>query len=649
MGIILQGIGLTKEFDGEPLFRSVDIALKQGEKAALIGPNGIGKTTLLRALMGILSVDGGSVVKEPGISIGYLEQIPQLNPSATMLDTVLAGFEPVFAIKKELTAMEEEMANLSGEDLACLMKRYAQSSLRYELEGGFTWETDVKKIINGLGFTPQEYQRPIKSFSGGEQAKIRLACLLAKKQDILCLDEPTNHLDLNALDWLTDYLKHTQATLLIISHDRYFLDEVTGVTFYLSMNGLSRYNGNYSVFLQLKAAEDLAHMRAYEKQQEKIAQMEAYIEKYRAGIKSKQARGRQSQLNRIERLQGVKQQKKIHLNSDQMNACGGDLVLKLSDISFSYSDEDLLTHIDEEILSGDRIALIGANGAGKTTLLKIILGELFANGGKIVWGSRVQTGYFDQYHENLNPENSAIDELIANFEITLPQARDLLASCLFFGDDIYQKIGNMSGGERARLSFLKLFLTKANFLILDEPTNHMDVESREVFENFLREYEGTILTVSHDRYFLDAVADRVWELDEGRLTAYLGNYTDYKEKKRELAARTVTVAAKAQKQQQSAADNGKESAVAKSGNSAAQRSLRAKLRKTLADLEAEIVAAEARMEYLSEAMSDPLVLAGDGEMVQEMLAEFQMLEERLPQAYGEWEATGRELEEIKST
>ena len=647
MGIILQGIGLTKEFNGEPLFGNLDIALKQGEKAALIGPNGIGKTTLMRLLMGLLSVDGGSVVKEPGISIGYLEQIPHLDPDTTMLDTVLAGFESVFAIRKELTAMEEEMANLTGDDLERLMKRYAERSMQYELAGGFTWEIDVKKIINGLGFSPEEYRRPIKSFSGGEQTKIRLACLLAKKQDILCLDEPTNHLDLNALEWLTDYLKHTQATLLIISHDRYFLDEVTNVTFYFGSEGVSRYSGNYSVFLEKKAAEDLSRMRAYEKQQEKIAQMEAYIEKYRAGIKAKQARGRQSQLSRMERLGGVKQTKKIHLAAGHMGPSGGELVLKLKDISFSYSDEELLTRIDGEILSGDRIALIGANGAGKTTLLKIILGEVIPANGKIVWGSRVKTGYFDQYHENLNPQNAAIDELIANYDITLSQARDLLASCLFFGDDVYQKIGDMSGGERARLSFLKLYLTRANFLILDEPTNHMDVESREAFENFLLDYEGTILTVSHDRYFLDAVATQVWELDEGQLTSYLGNYTDYKNKKRALADRMATVEANTGKQPRFAIVDHKESSASKNPNSAVQRSLRAKLRKEAADLEAEIEATEARMDELVVAMSDPVVLAGDAAKVQDMLTEYQCLEARLPLAYKEWEAAGRELEDMQ--
>ncbi|MEG1501507.1 MAG: ABC-F family ATP-binding cassette domain-containing protein, partial [Clostridiales bacterium] len=432
---------------------------------------------------------------ESGFSIGYLEQIPEFAPNTTLMDAVLSSYEDILAQREQLAIMEKQMAYVQDHDLEILMDKYSRLSSQYEINGGFQCEMNVKKVLGGLGFEEEKFSRPISSFSGGEKTKINLACLLAREHPIMFLDEPTNHLDLDSMEWLESYLKSNNSTLLIVSHDRYFLDQVTDSTLNLENHHLKEYNGSYKSFVLQKEAEDLAQERAWEKQQQEVKELEEYINKYRAGIKSKQARGRQSRLDRMKLMEKVNKEKNIGLKIANLQSNrSGNKVLDMEKLSFSFPDKELFADINQQIFYGDNIALIGPNGAGKSTLLKIIMGKIKASKGHLIFGSQVKIGYFDQEHANLNNEKTIIDQLIDEFPLTLQEARDNLGAFLFQEDDIYKKIGNLSGGERARLSFLQLYLRKANFLILDEPTNHMDIHSREVFEEFLLAYPGTILT-----------------------------------------------------------------------------------------------------------------------------------------------------------
>ncbi len=636
MGVILRTTDLKKEYGPNLIFQHVTMALKDGEKAALIGQNGAGKTTFFKCLLGSETIDSGSITMEPGISFGYMEQIPRFAPGTTLLNGVLTGFADLAEQRKLLRDMERQMAFLEEEALEATMKKYGALSTAYEAAGGFDYEVRAKKVLSGLGFSEELWERDIATFSGGEKTKISLARLLVRQHEIMLLDEPTNHLDLASLEWLESYLKSTRSAMLIISHDRYFLDEVTETTFHLANGSLKSYSGNYSRFMEQKEAEDLAYRRAYTKQQQEIKEMEDYINKYRAGIKSKQARGRQSRLNRMERLVQSNQTQTMRFKGEGYETTrSGNRVLSLSKLGFRFPDKVLFENLSYDIENGDRLALIGPNGVGKTTLLRLILDQLSPNSGYIQWGVGVKVGYFDQHHADLNLHNTVLDELLNNCGITVQEARDQLAKCLFQADDIYKTVGDLSGGERARLAFLKIYLTHANFLILDEPTNHMDIDSREAFEAFLLDYPGTILAVSHDRYFLDAIAEKILELDQDGLTVYAGNFTDYKEKKARLKhfEESAVKPVKAEKSKKPGNDQ------------AAARAWRAGIRQQISQLEKEIEAGEARLEELSSLMTENAAFPEKNAQIQDWLREYQTLEKRIPQAYEDWENLSRELEE----
>ncbi len=637
MGTILRVTDLKKEYGPNLIFDHVNFALNAGQKAALVGVNGAGKTTLFKCLLGMEEKDGGSISLEPGISLGYMEQIPDFAPGTTLLAGVLTGFQDLFLQKERLTRMEEQMAVLQGDALDRMMKEYGNLYTAYELAGGFDYEVEAKKILRGLGFGEELWERDIATFSGGEKTKISLSRLLVRQHQIMLLDEPTNHLDLESLEWLEEYLKACKSTLLVISHDRYFLDQVTETTLYLANGALKTYSGGYSKFMEQKDAEELAYERAYEKQQLEIKELEDYINKYRAGIKSKQARGRQSRLDRMERLEKNVKEQSIQLYGEgYQTARSGDKVLSLHKISFAFPDRALFSDLSLEIRNGSRIALIGPNGVGKTTLLKIILNRLAPTSGFLQWGSGVKIGYFDQQHADLNISNTVIDELVLNCGITLQEARDNLAKCLFKADDIYKSVGDLSGGERARLAFLKLYLTHANFLILDEPTNHMDISSREAFETFLLDYPGTLLVVSHDRYFLDAVVDEIWELTPQGITSYLGNFSDYKARKAQIAHYAALSAANTKKQEPRQ--------VKSKNDQASERAWRAQTRQQISQLEQEIEAGESRLAELSNLMAENAPFAEKANEMKVWLSEYQALETKIPQCYEQWESLSAELE-----
>jgi|LSQX01.2.fsa_nt_gb ATP-binding cassette subfamily F protein 3 len=528
---VLQLYKITKAYGDQTVLRDISLSINEGDRMAIIGSNGSGKTTLLRCITGQIEPDAGRVIKKANMTIGHLEQISE-QPSAMLVwEAVMLSFAEILQIRQQMGAMEKQMAFLKGEKLQVLVDDYARKVETYELAEGYECESRAKKVLLGLGFDEEGFYKPLSSLSGGEKTRLHLARLLAQNPEMLLLDEPTNHLDMPAVEWLEDYLANYIGTVVVVSHDRRFLDKAADHVAEIRGGQLECFTGNYSAFIAKREALDLASQRAYDKQQEKIEAAEAFIRRYMAGVKSKQARGRQAQLNRLERLKAPEQSPVLGNKTIQIKRESGQDVIKLAAVSKLYGDKIILQQLDLQIRKGEKIALIGANGTGKTTLIKIITGEINADEGTIHRGSQVEIGYFSQEHENLGQEGTVLEEITDNFPLTLEEARTVLGRMLFRGDDVFKKIGDLSGGEQGRLALLKLILAGDNFLVLDEPTNHLDLDSRQVIADMLRDYPGTILFVSHDRHFIDYFADQVWVLEQGRIMRYQGNYSYYMEKK----------------------------------------------------------------------------------------------------------------------
>ncbi|MDU2063397.1 MAG: ABC-F family ATP-binding cassette domain-containing protein [Sporomusaceae bacterium] len=562
MGLI-QIKGLSKFFGIRRVFEGVSAEIRPGDRIGLIGANGTGKTTLLRCLLGLEEYDGGEVALSPGETLAYVEQQSDFG-TGTLQEELLGAFSELLILQNKLHELEALIASASGAELDKLMQSYGTLSQAFDSGGGYEYEQRLAKIITGLGFTEAELARPVTSFSGGQQTRIALAKALVRDPDYLFLDEPTNHLDLVMVEWLENYLAAFRGGLLIISHDRYFLDQVTTKTWELEAGSLREYQGNYSTYLDKKVALTLAAERAYAKQQDQIAKTEEYIRRYGAGIKSKQARGRAKQLSRLERLEAVGGQ--AQFDFFEFNALGDSAqrVLDIQDAAAGYGETMIFQDLALAIRRGEGVALIGPNGAGKTTLLKAITGELELRKGSLKLGSRVQVGYFAQQHENLHPDWQVLDEIVRDFGMSEERARHYLGAFLFRGDDVFKEVGSLSGGEEARLALLKLMLTGANFLILDEPTNHLDIPAKEAVEEALAVFPGTFLTVSHDRYFLDKVAERVIELKDGAISDYPGNYSDYKHFCEKRAKEAALAAEAAPKTGQGKASSGLAKAMASS-------------------------------------------------------------------------------------
>lgn len=525
MGVI-QIKSLAKFFGIHRVFENVSAEIHPGDRIGLIGANGTGKTTLLRCLLELEEADAGEISRSEGETLGYVEQQAVFG-EGTLQEELTTAFADILSLQQRMHELEKKIETAAGDELDEQMKAYAHISQRFEAGGGYEYEQRLSRVASGLGFTEADLMKPATAFSGGQKTRIALAKALMRQPDYLFLDEPTNHLDLAMVEWLENYLANFRGGLLVISHDRYFLDQVTDTTWELEQGKLLRYQGGYSIYLEKKAALTLAAERAYDKQQEEIARTEEYIRRFKAGIKSKQARGRAKQLSRLERLELSGGEARFDFF--QFNPLGdcAQRVLNIDRAAAGYGGELLFQDLSLLIRRGEGVALIGPNGAGKTTLLKAIIGELELKQGSVKVGSRVKIGYFAQQHENLHDEWRVIDEIIQEFGVSEERARHYLGAFLFYGDDVFKLVGSLSGGERARLALLKLMLTGANFLILDEPTNHLDIPAKEAVEAALNAFPGTFLAVSHDRYFLDQVADRVLELSDGKLTDYPGNYSDY--------------------------------------------------------------------------------------------------------------------------
>lgn len=626
--IILQGKHLKKSYITDLIFENLDFNIQEGEKVGLVGPNGTGKSTLFRCISGEESFDEGQLQISARHTMGYMEQMPEFISNFTLLDAVMEMFQDIFEMRDQLRDLERQMGTVEAEELESLLEEYSQLTHQYEDLGGFSCESRAKGIIKGLGFSDDDFTREIAYFSGGEKTRANLARLLVREPDLLLLDEPTNHLDLEALDWLEGYLRNYRGAVFVISHDRYFLDQVTTRTLELNHHVLKSYAGNYSRYVELKAEQELAQMRAYEKQQTEIARTEEYIRKYKAGIKSKQARGREKQLSRVQRLDAVQGNKSMLLHMHDVSGTG-EIVLEIRDLAMSYSNKELFHGFFDTIYKGEKVGLIGGNGVGKSTVLKLIMEQIKPTAGTIRFGSRVKVSYYDQEHRQLNPKNRIIDEIVYSYDVTLNEARDLLAQVLFFGEDVEKRIGDLSGGEKARVALLKIILEKPNLLIMDEPTNHLDIASKEIVEQFLNEFPGTVFMVSHDRYLLDAVCTRTIVLENQTFMNYLGNYSYYRQKRTELERI-------AREKQEEAEEKRKRQEKQRNPMSERPKVNKSKVKKEIEQLEEQIQSCEVRAAEVSKLLADGATYQ-DEEKSCLLVAEFKELEEYIPALYEKWE------------
>ena len=526
--------GLTKFFGADELFREVGFQINHGDKVGLVGANGTGKTTLFRIILGEEDYDAGTVALD-AVSVGYVEQQAELT-AGTLYDELKLAFADIEALGERKANLEKIIAQ--GENRPELMEEYSRVLNDFERCEGYDYESRLRRVAFGLGFTEADFALTTDNFSGGEKTRLCLAKALLREPEFLFLDEPTNHLDIRMVEWLEEFLAAYKGSLLVISHDRLFLDNVTTRTLELDNHTITVYEGNYSHFAVVKQERRLALEAAYNKQQEYIQKTEEYIRRYKAGIKAKQARGRQSRLNRLERIVLPPEVANFAYFAFHPPTECAERVTELENVSVAWENQPpLFAEANLLIRKGDGVAVIGANGAGKTTLLKLITGELAPSKGTIKIGNRVKIGYFSQQHEGLHPTRTVLDEILYDdYGVDEPQARNYLGAFLFKGDEVYRQVGDLSGGEQARLAFLKLIMTGANFLVLDEPTNHLDIPAKEAVEEALLTFPGTFIVVSHDRYFLTKVASVVWEVADGTITAYNGDYEYYRAQKQLLSA-----------------------------------------------------------------------------------------------------------------
>ena len=536
--IILQANKIERSFAGEVLFDNISLQVDERDRIALVGKNGAGKSTLLKILVGEEEPTSGEINKKRDLSLSYLAQDSRFESSNTIYDEMLHVFDDLRKTEKTLRQMELAMGETTGADLEKLMQDYDRLSEEFRQAGGFTYEADIRAILNGFKFDESMWQMKIEELSGGQNTRLALAKMLLEKPNLLVLDEPTNHLDIETIAWLENYLVNYSGALLIVSHDRYFLDKVATITLDLTKHSLDRYVGNYSSFVEQKEQKLLTEAKNYEKQQKEIAALEDFVNRnlVRAST-TKRAQSRRKQLEKMERLDKPEAGTKSAHMTFHSDKTSGNVVLTVEEAAVGYDDQILSEPINLDIRKMNAVAIVGPNGIGKSTLIKSIVGQIPFIKGEARFGANVEVGYYDQTQSKLTSHNSVLDELWNDFKLTPEvEIRNRLGAFLFSGDDVKKTVGMLSGGERVRLLLAKLSMENNNFLILDEPTNHLDIDSKEVLENALIDFDGTLLFVSHDRYFINRVATQVLELSEEGSTLYLGDYDYYLEKKAELEA-----------------------------------------------------------------------------------------------------------------
>ena len=635
MMIRLQVENLSKSFGARELFRDVNFRVDKGERVGFVGANGAGKTTLLRCLLGEEAYDAGYVHFDGAAVVGYAEQQAYLG-DGTLYEAFKDAFGDIRRLAEKKQALEKAM--VAGDDGA-VMEEYGRVVARFEHLEGYDYESRIRRVAFGLGFTEADFTREIAALSGGQKTRVALAKALLRQPDFLFLDEPTNHLDIAMIEWLEGFLSEYPGGVLLISHDRFFLDRVATKIMELENQTITVYEGNYSYYLKVKTARRAALEAAYDKQQAHIRETEEYIRRYKAGIKAKQARGRQSQLDRLPRIVLPPAAARFNYFAFHPPVMCAERVAEMEEVSAVFGDHAVFQNLSLLLRRGDGAALVGANGAGKTTLLRIIVGEITSPTGRVKIGSRVKIGYFSQQHGELHQERTVLEEILYEYGVDEEEARRWLGAFLFRGDEVTRRIEALSGGEKARLAFLKLMMTGANFLILDEPTNHLDIPAKEAVEEALMAFPGTFLVVSHDRYFLDKVTNRTLALENGVLTEYIGNYSDYQRKK--AAEEEETAKTPLAPQEKTAAvssvrkNEGSREAPPFSGLSEEKR------QELLRRAEAEIAMAEAELRLIEREMNDP-TQQSDLEKSAAIAAAYAAKAQEIEQRYEKWGALSGE-------
>ena len=627
--IVLSAQSVAKSFGVNAVLKDVSLTLQQGERMGLVGVNGCGKSTLMRIIAGLDAPDSGEIAIARGARVGYLAQQGMVTSGLSVWKELEQVYEPVFAMEKRLRALEEEMASAheDAQRFARLSGEYDRLLASFEDADGYAWKSLVSGVLNGMGFTPAQYDQRADSLSGGEQTRLCLARLLLQKPDLLLLDEPTNHLDMETLQWLENYLAGYRGSVLVISHDRYFLDHVCTCMVEILMGASEQYSGNYTRYMAQRQERFETRMRAYELQQKEIERQQAIIARYRMYNREKSIRAAESRekaLERMEKLEKPVDERAIRFRFEARRRTGED-VLYLNELSKGFGDKQLFSGFNLHVRAGDRIALIGPNGVGKSTLIKLIVGDERPDAGDIRFGANVDVGYYDQHQAALHPDKTVLDEVWDRFpRMEQSDVRGALGLFLFTGDDVFQPIHTLSGGEKGRVALTALMLRKDTLLLLDEPTNHLDMDSREVLEDALADFGGTIITVSHDRYFINRVADRVIEMRPDGVTEYIGNYDDYLERKNRPVEQE-TVAGKTK------TELGKERRREKlRGQAARQLKVRAQeAEKAVADKEAEIAELEAQM-------ADP-ALYQDAARAADVQRAYRQAQDDLRTLYETWE------------
>ena len=630
---------VAKAFGINEIFKNVSFMVEQGEHLGLVGVNGSGKTTLLRCLLNPDYVDSGVIKFEPGTSVGYVQQ-GFTDIEGTIWQFMMNSCPEVLNLRDKLQQLEEASADLDGTELEEVLEEYARVTKRYEHIDGYNLEARIKRVLIGLGYKEDWWEKDATTLSGGQKTRLMLAAALVRNPDFMILDEPTNHLDILMTQWLEGYLKEFRGGLIVVSHDRAFLDNVA--TRILEMEGgkLQSFKGNYTKYLEQKAIQTQTLEAAYNAQQEYIARTEAYIRRFKAGIKSKMARGRQSQLDRLERIDAPVYNEEFELRLPPAAECA-DRVLIMEDLTIGYGDNVLAKGINLTLRRGEKAALLGAHGTGKTTLLKTILGEVDPLKGKAKIGSRVQIGYFSQTYERLNPQQTLLENFVIEYGFTEEHTRSMLGGMLFHGDDVFKEIGTLSGGQKARLVLLKLVLDGANCLVLDEPTNHLDIMARETVEAALTAFDGTVLVVSHDRYFVNEVANRIWEIEDCQVKDYKGNYEFYQEERGKQATLLAEREAELEKQKAYAEQQAKKNAVQSAPEKVEAKNKQRRYspdeaKKLLPKVELSIREQEAMMKILEMKMADPANHADPAQSAA-MAAEHDEYENKIMELMEKWE------------
>lgn len=642
---------VAKAFGIHEIFKNVSFMVEQGEHVGLVGVNGSGKTTLLRCLLQPDYIDSGAIKFEPGISVGYVQQ-GFTDIHGTIWEFMYNSCSEVLELRDKLKKLELESAGLDGEALEASLEEYARVTKRYENMDGYNYEMRIKRVLIGLGYTEEWWQQNAETLSGGQKTRLMLAAALVRNPDFLILDEPTNHLDILMTQWLEKYLQEFRGGLLVVSHDRAFLDNVAVRILEMEGGKLQSFKGNYTRYLEQKAIQTATLEAAYNAQQDYIARTEAYIRRFKAGIKSKMARGRQSQLDRLERIDAPVQNEEFELRLPPAAECA-DRVLIMEDLTIGYGDKVLAKGINLTLRRGEKTALLGANGTGKTTLLKTILGEAQPLKGRAKIGNRVQIGYFSQSYERLDPNQTLLDNFVTEYGFTEEHTRSMLGGMLFHGDDVFKEIGTLSGGQKARLVLLKLVLDGANCLVLDEPTNHLDIMARETVEAALTAFDGTVLVVSHDRYFVNEVATRIWEIEDLEVKDYKGNYDFYLEEKQKVAAAAAQAKAEAEQAQQYAEQQAKKEAQKAAALNSTEKQSKKETKqkryspdeaeKLLPKVELQIREQEAMMGLLEKQMADP-ANHEDPAHSAAMAAEHDAYEAKIAELMEKWELLMEALE-----